>query len=63
MLEIDIKSHINTSASKLSPSCSQMYKIRLLMISCGSGLNLNFAHLEASGSIILQSLCHGDHTF
>jgi hypothetical protein len=24
------------------------------MISSGSGLNLNFAHLEASGSMILQ---------
>ena len=28
--------------------------MRLLMISSESGLNLNFAHLEASGSIILH---------
>jgi len=48
-----ISSKVPTSASRQSPSSWEMYNIRLLMISSDNGLNLNFAHLEASGSIIL----------
>lgn len=42
-----------TSASKLRPSSLQMCNMRLLTISPESGLNLNLAHLEARGSMIL----------
>lgn len=46
--------YVHTSEFKFRPSSWQICNIRPLMISSGSALNLNFAHLEASGSIILQ---------
>lgn len=51
---------MNTSESRCRPSSLQMCSIRLVIISSESGLNLNFAHLEASGSMILQNVEHGD---
>lgn len=45
---------VHTSGSRLSPSSWQMCSTRVIIISSESGLNLNFAHLEASGSMILQ---------
>lgn len=45
---------IATSGSKLRPSSWQICSIRVVMISSDSGLNLNLAHLEARGSMILH---------
>jgi hypothetical protein len=47
------KEENETSLSRLRPSSLQICVMRLLMTSPGRGLNLNFAHLEASGSMIL----------
>lgn len=53
--EQDLNYFMQTSESRMRPSSLQMCIIRLPMISSESGLNLNFAHLEARGSIILQN--------
>lgn len=45
---------MKTSESKLSPSSLHICSTRVLMISSESGLNLNLAHLEARGSMILH---------
>lgn len=46
---------IHTWESRLRPSSPHTCNIRLFITSSGSGLNLNLAHLEARGSMILQT--------
>lgn len=46
---------MRTSGSRSSPSSWQMCSTRVIIISSESGLNLNLAHLDASGSMILQN--------
>lgn len=46
---------MHTSGSRSSPSSWQMCSTRVIIISSESGLNLNLAHLDASGSMILQN--------